>query len=304
MASPSQRPAPTVTDLVTLVGVGALWGASFLFIRVAVHDLRPVALIEARVLLAGLALLIVVAALHRIPVWRTDWRSYLLLGGLSAAAPFTLIAAAELQLTASLAAILNATTPLFALLLGALRLREPLTLRRLAGVLLGLLGVAVLVGLGPLQLNAALLLAAGASLLAALLYAVGGVYAKTRFTGIAPITVATGQQLGAAVLLLLPTLLLPPARAPSAPVGAAVLTLALACTALGFVLFYRLLARLGPTGALSVTFLVPVFGLAWGALFLNEPINSATVAGLLIVLTAVALVTYLAPTHRNIRVSR
>ncbi len=304
MDSPQRRPAPTAVDLVTLLGVGALWGASFLFIRVAVPDLRPVALIEARVLLAGLALLAVVAGLHRVPAWRTDWRSYLLLGGLSAAAPFTLIAAAELHLTASLAAILNATTPLFALLLGALRLREPLAPRRLAGVLLGLLGVAVLVGLGPLHLDAPLLLAVAASLLAALLYAVGGVYAKTRFTGVAPITVATGQQLGAAALLLLPTLLLPPAKAPSAPVGAAVLSLALACTALGFVLFYRLLARLGPTRALSVTFLVPVFGLAWGALFLGEPITPATVVGLLIVLTAVALVTEVTPSQRNITATR
>ncbi len=304
MDSPQRRPAPTAVDLVTLLGVGALWGASFLFIRVAVPDLRPVALIEARVLLAGLALLAVVAGLHRVPAWRTDWRSYLLLGALSAAAPFTLIAAAELRLTASLAAILNATTPLFALLLGALRLRVPLAPRRLAGVLLGLLGVAVLVGLGPLHLDAPLLLAVAASLLAALLYAVGGVYAGTRFTGVAPVTVATGQQLGAAALLLLPTLLLPPAKAPSAPVGAAVLSLALACTALGFVLFYRLLARLGPTRALSVTFLVPVFGLAWGALFLGEPITPATLVGLLIVLTAVALVTEVTPSQRNITATR
>jgi len=130
------------------------------------------------------------------------------------------------------------------------------------------------------------------------------VYAKTRFAGVALITVATGQQLGAAALLLLPTLLLPPAKAPSAPVGAAVLSLALACTALGFVLFYRPLARLGPTRALSVTFLVPVFRLAWGALFLGEPITPATVVGLLIVLTAVALVTEVTPSQRNITATR
>jgi len=128
------------------------------------------------------------------------------------------------------------------------------------------------------------------------------VYAKTRFAGVALITVATGQQLGAAALLLLPTLLLPPAKAPSAPVGAAVLSLALACTALGFVLFYRPLARLGPTRALSVTFLVPVFRLAWGAL--GEPITPATVVGLLIVLTAVALVTEVTPSQRNITATR
>lgn len=282
---------PTLLDGVTLFAVAALWGASFLFIRVAVHDLGPVALIEARVLLAGLALLAVGALLRRQPAWRRDWKGYLVLGGVSAAAPFTLIAAAELEITASLAAILNATTPLFALLLAAVRLREPLTGRRLSGVLLGVVGVAVLVGAGPLQLNRGLVLATAASLLGALLYAVGGVYAKSRFATTPPLTVATGQQLGAAALLLLPTLALPPPRSPTPSVTAAVLALALASTALGFALFYRLVARLGPTGALSVTFLVPVFGLAWGATFLGEQLTPGTGLGLLIVLSSIALVT-------------
>lgn len=293
MTSTTEAPPRELTwqDVATLLLVAALWGASFLFIRVAVVDLRPVALMEARVLLAGLALLAVVSVRRRSPQWRRDGVRYLMLGGLSAAVPFTLIAAAELRLTASLAAILNATTPLFALLLSAARLREPLTGRRLAGVLLGLVGVAVLVGLGPLRLDASLLLAVAASLLAAVLYAVGGVYAATHFAGTPAITVATGQQLGAAVLLLGPTVLLPPAKVPGPPVVGAVLALALASTALGFALFYRLVARLGPTGALSVTFLVPVFGLTWGALFLDEPITASTGIGLALVLASVALVT-------------
>lgn len=232
-----------------------------------------------------------VTVLRQQPAWRRDWRGYLILGALSAAVPFALIAVAELRVTASLAAILNATTPLFALLFGAARGHETLTGRRLTGVLLGVVGVAVLVGLGPLELDGSLIAAVGASLLAAVLYALGGIYARTRFPTTVPITVATGQQLGAAALLLLPTLALPPREAPTASVGAAVLALALASTALGFPLFYRLLARVGPAGALSVTFLVPVFGLTWGALFLAEPLTPTTGAGLLIVLASVALVT-------------
>jgi drug/metabolite transporter (DMT)-like permease len=274
-----------------LCAIAALWGASFLFIRVAVATLGPVALIEARVLIAGLALLGVVALLRQLPAWSKDWKAYLVLGALSAAVPFTLIAAAELRITASLAAILNATTPLFALLIGAARMREALNARRLCGVLLGVAGVAVLVGLGPLHFDAGLLAATGASLLAALLYAIGGVYAKSRFQSTPPTTVATGQQLAAAALLLLPSVALPPNREPDVGVGAAVLVLALGCTSLGFALFYRLLARVGPTGALSVTFLVPVFGVAWGALFLGEHITLTTVGGLVIVLGSVALVT-------------
>lgn len=300
MTSPPGTPSrPSGLDVATLLAVAALWGGSFLFIRVAVPDLRPVALMEARVLLAGLALLGVVAVLRAVPDWRRDGRGYLVLGTLSAAVPFTLIAFAELRLTASLAAILNATTPLFALLLAAVRLREPLTGRRLTGVLLGVAGVAVLVGLGPLHLDAALFVAVAASLLAAVLYAVGGVYARTRFPSTRPITLATGQQLAAAAVLLPLTLLLPPARTPSPAVGAAVLALALGCTSLGFALFYRLVARLGPTGALSVTFLVPVFGVLWGALFLDEQVTASTGAGLLVVLTSVALVTDLPRPQRR-----
>jgi drug/metabolite transporter (DMT)-like permease len=201
----------TVHTGLLLLTVAALWGASFLFMRVAVPVLGPVVLIEARVLLAGLALFVVVALLRQPPAWRKDWKGYLVLGAL-AAGPFTLIATAELRITASLAAILNATVPLFTLLIGAARGQETLTARRLAGVLLGMLGVAVLVGLGPLHPDATLLAATGASLLAALLLAAGGVYAKTRFPTTPPITLATGQQLAAAALLLPPSLALPRTR--------------------------------------------------------------------------------------------
>lgn len=285
-------------DAATLLSVAALWGASFLFIRVAVDDLGPVALIEARVLLAGLALVAVVIGLRRSPAWRRDWKGYLVLGALSAAVPFTLIAVAELRITASLAAILNATTPLFAVLLGAVRLRERPSGSQLAGVLLGVFGVTVLVGLSPLTVDGGVLVAILASLAAAFLYAAGGVYAKHRFSTTAPITVATGQQLGAAALLIVPTVLLPPTRMPTVGVGGAVVALALGCTALGFVLFYHLVARLGPTGALSVTFLVPVFGVLWGALFLGEAVGGGTAIGLLIILGSVALVTDVARRRR------
>ncbi|MQA88111.1 MAG: EamA family transporter [Streptosporangiales bacterium] len=280
-----------VIDLFVLVGVAALWGASFLFIRQAAPALGPVGLMEARVLLAGLALLVVAAMVRKLPDVRRDLLGFLILGALSAAVPFTLIAAAELRITASLAAILNATTPLFALLVSSARQRSRPSRRQLAGVLLGVVGVAVLVGLGPLRLDGALLLATLASLLAALFYAVGGVYAKTRFPETPPLTTAAGQQLGAAAFLLVPALALPPRHVPGGTVVAAVLTLALACTALGFVLFYRLVNRVGPTGALTVTFLVPVFGLLWGTMFLDERLGWSTPAGLALVLGAVFLVT-------------
>lgn len=290
-----------VTDLALLLIVAALWGASFLFIREAAPVLGPIGLIEARVLLAGLALL-AGAAVRRVTAarrgggrrdigLRRDIGGFLMLGALSAAVPFTLIAAAELHLTASLAAILNATTPLFALLLAAARRRRPPSRRQLGGVFTGIAGVAVLVGLGPLRVDGALILATAASLLAALFYALGGVYAESRFPGADPVVTATGQQLGAAAILLVPALAVPPRHAPGGGVLLAVLTLALACTSLGFALFYRLLNNVGPTGALTVTFLVPLFGLLWGTVFLDEHLTWSTPLGLALVLGAVFLVT-------------
>lgn len=272
-----------------LLILAALWGASFLFIRMAVPAMGPVALAEARVLLAALCLLASGLAVRRISGLRRDLRGYLVLGALSAALPFTLIAAAELRLTASLAAILNSTTPLFALLISAARLRERLSSRRLAGVLLGVAGVAVLVGWSPLRLDGGVLLATAASLGAALCYALGGIYARTRFPDTPPLVIATGQQLGAAALLAVPAVAALPRHPPGPGVALAVIALALVCTAVGFALFYRLISHLGPTGALTVTFLVPLFGLLWGALFLHEPLTWSTAAGMVLVLAAVAL---------------
>jgi drug/metabolite transporter (DMT)-like permease len=280
-----------VLNLLLLLVIGALWGASFMFIRIAVPEWGPVALIEGRVLLAGLALWLVLTALRRTrPQWRLQWRRYLMLGALSAALPFTLIATAEMHLSASLAAILNATTPLFTLLIGAARGQEPISARRLAGVGLGIAGVAVLVGFGRVTVDGAFVLAVAASLLAAFFYGIGGVYAKQHFAGVAPATVATGQQLSAAALLLPLVVLAPPPQVPTGGTTLAVAGLALPCTAVGFALFYRLVAQSGPTTALTVTYLVPLFGLFWGALVLDEPLNANIVAGMVIVLAGVGLV--------------
>lgn len=278
--------------VVLLVMVAGLWGASFLFIRVAVAEWGPVALIEARVLLAGLALLLVLFLLRLgRPEWRTyGWR-YLVLGAVSAGVPFTLIAVAEQHLTSGLAATLNATTPVFALLIGAAYGQEHLTLRRLLGVACGVIGVAILVGLGPLQPSWAMVVAVAASLAAALCYAIGGVYAKRHFTTVAPITVATGQQLGAALVLLPLLPFTPPREIPSTTSIGAVVALALPCTALGFALFYRINARSGPATALAVTLLVPPFGLFWGAVLLGEPLTPSMLIGLAVILASVALIT-------------
>lgn len=187
--------------------------------------LGPVVVIEARVVLAGAVPFAIAAARRQLPPLRR-WRSLLVLGGVSAALPFTLIAVATLVLTAGLA------------------------------------------------------------------YAAGGVYAASRFVGTPPLATATGQQLAAAALLLPVVVASPrPTEMPSASVAAAVLALAVASTALGFLLFYRLVARIGPTASLTVTYLVPLFGVTWGWLLLDETVKPMSILAGAMILFSVTLVT-------------
>jgi drug/metabolite transporter (DMT)-like permease len=256
-------------DLRALLLLGALWGASFLFIEVAVPTLGPVLLVDLRVLLAAGALVLCAVAVGSLPALRARWKEFLFLGGLNAAAPFTLIATSQLNLTASLAAILNSTTPLFGAVVAAVWIGEALTVRKAVGLLLGVAGVAVLVGLDPVPLSGVVLLAVGASLLAALCYALGGVYAKRTFSGVSPLGMGIGQQTGAAVILLPPAVATLPGELPSLAVVLSVLGLALLSTAVAYLLYFRLITSVGPTKTLTVTFLVPVFGVLFGVLLLG-----------------------------------
>ncbi len=278
-------------DLALLFLLAAMWGASFLFIRVAAPALGPLALVDGRVLLAAAALLLYAAAIHDVPSLWARWKGYLLLGAVNAAIPFTLISVAELRLTASLAAILNATTPLFAALVATVWLRERITAKRGLGLALGLVGVAVLVGWSPLRIDGPVLLAIAASLGGAIAYAVGGVYAARGFKGAPPLALSIGQQLGAGILLLPLAATHLPTAPPAAGVVLAFLGLTLLATSVGYLIYFRLIASVGPTKTLTVTILVPCFGLLWGALFLHEPVGPGTLAGLVIVLSSVALVT-------------
>lgn len=282
-------------DLGALFALAAVWGGSFLFIRIAAPALGPITLAETRVTLAGAALLIYAVAMRADVGLRRRWKRYLIVGILNSAIPFVLISAAELRLTAGLAAILNATTPLFGALVAAIWIHERLTIGKWLGLLIGLLGVVALTGWSSLPLTLPTLLAVGASLGGALAYALAGVYAKRAFVGVAPVATATGQQIGALVALA-PIAL--PVAAMSAPwthlspgVVWAVVALAVGCTSAAYIVYFYLIASVGPISALSVTFLVPVFGLLWSALFLGERVTLGTFGGMAIILVGVLLVT-------------
>jgi drug/metabolite transporter (DMT)-like permease len=292
-------------DLGMLFLLAALWGASFLFIRIAVPAVGPIVLAFLRVSLAALGLLIHARASRHDIALLGRWRIFLLIGLANGAIPYVLIATAELHLTAALAAILNATTPLFAALLGVTWLGERLTLRTASGLLCGFGGVAVLVGWSPLAPDRALAVAVLASLLAALSYAVAGIIAKRVSVGVPVLSMALGQQLGAAVLLL-PLVVPIVATTPvtlrlSPPIALAIVALALLCTSVGYLLYFALIANVGPTRTLGVTFLVPPFGLLWGTLFLHEAIRPGTAIGLALILLSVLLTSGLQLRTRAIR---
>jgi drug/metabolite transporter (DMT)-like permease len=277
-------------DLARLFVLAALWGASFLFIRIAAPVLGPVVLIEVRVLLASLTLLTYALAAHKDLQVQRFWRQYLVIGVVNSAIPFVLIATAELVLPASLAAILNATSPLFGAIFAYLWLRDPFTPRKLAGLVLGFLGVAVLAGWAPLTLTRSVWLAVGCSLLGAASYGLASVYTKARAAGAPLLGMAAGSQLAASLVLmpLVPFTL--PSAAPTAGVIAAVLALALFCTALAYLLYFRLVVDVGPLKALTVTFLVPIFATLWGRQFLDESVTLSMVLGCGMILGGTGLI--------------
>jgi drug/metabolite transporter (DMT)-like permease len=280
-------------DVLLLFLLGAIWGASFSLIRVIVPALGPFVLAGTRAALAGLALLLYARIVGEYIGWREHWKQFLILGGINAALPFALISAAEIHLTASFGAILNATTPLFTAVVAAIWLKDRLTAKKMLGLAFGVVGVTVAVGWSALDLSLLTLLSVGASLAACLCYALGAVYAKVTFKKMSPVTLATGQMLGATVVLSLPTVagagLATPEKI-SVPVILCLLALALLATSFAYLLYFRILTSAGPTAAATVTFLVPIFSIFWGSLFLGEEITIGLIVGFLIILSALFLI--------------
>jgi drug/metabolite transporter (DMT)-like permease len=288
-------------DLGALLLLSALWGASFIFIRVAVPELGPFILVELRVGIAAATLALCAALLGRLPKLRARWRQFALLGTVNVAIPFSLISAAEINLTASLAAILNSTTVMFTAMVAAVWIGDALTARKFVGLVLGIVGVTVLVGWDPVAMNWVVVLSVGAMLAASLSYALGAVYAKRTFAGSPPLAIAIGQ-LTAASMLVLPLAAVSVPGRPSTTVVLSVLALALLSTAVAYMLYFRLIENVGPTSTSTVTLLVPLFGLLFGVVLLDEPVGLGTFAGLALILSSVALIAGLGVARQKPRV--
>lgn len=272
-------------DAARLLLLAAIWGASFLFTRIAAPAIGPVATADLRMLIAAAALLAYYTAIGFDPQWRRWWLLYGVIGLLNSAAPFLLFSFAALALSAGLLAVLNATSPMWGALLSTVVLRERLSGRRAAGLLMGVAGVALVCA----PEGTARWLEVAAAVTAALSYAVTGVVLKRWANQASARGMAVGTQLMGG-LLVLPFLAAAPPSTFTPGVIGALLALGLVCSALGYVLYFRLITDIGPTGALTVTYLIPIFGVLWGALFLDETLTVPMVLGALIVVAGTALV--------------
>lgn len=276
-------------DLALLLFLGAVWGGAFLFLRIAAPQVGPLWAAEIRI---GLAALVLLAVAGR-PAWRALRGRFLaiaVVGIMFSAIPFSLISFASLTLPAGFGALLNAATPIFTALVAAAWIGQRLTGRTVVGMGVGVLAVLVLVGWSPLPLEPGTLLAVGAALGAAMSYAVAGTFVRRRLHGLRGIHIATGQ-VTAGALVLLPFAIASGAPGTPGLDGAlALVAVATISTALAWPIFFRISSRTTPVVASTVTFIVPAFGILWGAIVLGEPVGIELVAGFALVAVSLALV--------------
>lgn len=277
-------------DIIQLFLLAAIWGSSYLFLRIVTPTIGVSMTMGVRILIAALVMVTVFGAIKKWPLYGLYWKQYLVLGILNLVLPFSLTSYAITYLNASIGAILNATTPLFTMILSAFWLKEKLTHKKVIGLIIGLTGLVVLVGWIPLELSTDVVIALLFSLLAALSYGLGGVYTRLKLKGSEPLKTATGQ-LSAAAFLVIPFITHAYSASVFTPQIAIILVvLAVLCTAVGYALYFKLIASIGSMNASLVTLLVPVFSLAWSILFLHEPITPALLIGLAMILGSLKLV--------------
>ena len=283
-------------DIAELIALAALWGASFLFMRLAVPAFGPVTLAALRVVGASLLLVPLLAWHGQLGALARHWRAIGAVGLLNSALPFACFAYAALTLDAGVSAVFNSATPLFAAVFAWLWLGDRPTRWRVLGLLIGFAGVAwVATGKGATASAAASHGAADTAALACLLgtlsYGLAPSIAKRHLAGVAPLAVAAGSQLAAALALVVPAWLCWPAQPPAATAWLAVTVLAIVCTGVAYILYFRLIASAGPANAVSVTYLVPVFALLWGGVFLGERLTGTLLLACVVIFTGTALAT-------------
>ena len=289
----------TPRSLCDMLLLAALWGASFLFMRISVPEFGPAPMALLRVVGGAAFLLPILLWRGQWPALRERWLAIGFVGITNSAIPFLCYGFAALTISAGLASVFNAATPLFGALFAWAWLGERLNRWRTLGLLIGMAGVLGLawnrIGIHAGADSFRVALAIAACLLATVLYGFSLAYTKRRLAGLPAMALAAGSQLGAAVALLLPGVLTWPSALPGVRAWLSLLALALLCSGLAYILYFRLIANLGATNAGAVTFLIPVFAMAWGGIFLDEAISLAMVLGCATILVGTALVMGLWP---------
>lgn len=271
---------------VMLLALSAIWGASFLFIKVGVRDFEPATLVFFRVALGALTLLPIALATTGLASLRASWRELAVMGALNSAIPFWLLSFAETRIDSGLSAVIQAAAPIFTVLL-ALRFDHSQRVAglRLAGILVGFVGVALLVG----AQRGGDFVAAIAVVVTALCYAGAVIYGGRRLAHVPPVTMALGGLTAAALMIVPLGLAQLPADAPGWKPVASVAALGVLGSGIAYILYYALLLGAGASRAILVTYLVPAMALLYGAVFLDENVTAVAVVGLALVLAGVAL---------------
>jgi drug/metabolite transporter (DMT)-like permease len=280
-------------DWALLVLLSILWGGSFYFTGVAVQELPPLTIVLARVAIAAVLLLPVLWICGaRLPAKPAGWMPFLVMGLLNNVIPSSLIVSGQTQIASGIASVLNATTPLFTVLVMAASGDEPLAARRVVGVLAGLVGVIILRGQG-LEFKSGQTLGMALCLGAALSYGVSGLWGRRKLAGVPPLTSATCQLICSSVVMLAlagaieQPWLLPP---PSLRTWLALLATAALSTALAYVVFFQILVRSGASNVMLVTLLIPVTAILLGHFLLGEPLEAREVIGALVIGGALLIV--------------
>jgi drug/metabolite transporter (DMT)-like permease len=281
----------STANLLRLLLLGAIWGTSFMLMRIASPELGPLLTTFLRATLGGLALYLFARSRGIDFAWRENARSYLIIGLFNTAIPFSLFAWSALHIPSAYMATMNSLAPIFTGLFGYLLLSERLTAGRMAACVLGLVGVGVLVGVGPTTVTPQVVLGVLAGMGAATCYGFAATYTRMKASGMPSLAVATGSQLLASLALLPLALIDLPHAVASATASSliAVAVLGVLCTGLAYALFFHLIATEGASKAITVTFLVPATASIWAWLFLGEPVTAGTVSGIAVVLCATAL---------------
>jgi drug/metabolite transporter (DMT)-like permease len=273
-----------------LLILGALWGAAFMFMRIAAPEFGAFATAGARVTLACVMMIVCVIAMKQSIHLRTHWKKYIVIGGVNTAIPFIAYCFAALYIPSAYSAIANSTTPIWGALIAWLWFKEDLPWTKWLGIVLAFAGVIALVGLQPVAITPMVIAGVVACLIGAMMYATASFLIKRYLTDAGGLAGSTGMVWGAFMWLIIPAIIAAPAQMPSLKAWGAVAALAVFCTVIGYILFFHLIDQIGPQRASSVAFLFPAFAAFWGWLFIDEPITMNMLLGMGLVLFGTALV--------------